>query len=99
MHVHGAAASSAAASHHHATTTSVINISHSPQPCGHDHNGVVAVTASSDAAHTRPLMTPSAAVLPESLAGTSFWTSFGDLQISSSPPGWSDRGYVSPLRV
>jgi hypothetical protein len=97
-----ASASPAHAGHHHSSTassTDLHSIGQARQPCGHDHNGIAAVTAASDAAHTRLIMTASAAVLPASLPAASVWTSAADLHSSNSPPGPSPRGFASPIRV
>ena len=102
-HIGDASASSAHASHHNHSSTAVSTALHSigqaPQPCGHDHNGMAAVTAPSGAARERLLTTASAAVLPASLQAASLWTSVADLHNSNSPPGHSLRGFASPIRI
>jgi hypothetical protein len=98
----GSASSPHTGHHHHSSTASSIalhTIDQAPQPCGHDHNGIPAVTASADAAHTRPLTTASAAVLPAIVPAASLWTSASDFHSSTSPPSPSVRGFASPIRV
>lgn len=97
-HIGGTAASPAHSGHHHAST-SLFGISQPPQPCGHDHNGVVAVTPASDLAHARPPTTASAAVLPAVLPSTVLGTSVSEFHDSNSPPGPSVRGFLSPIRI
>ena len=102
-HVAAAASTGHAGHHHHhsssASSTGRSSIGQAPRPCGHDHNGIKAVTPSSDAAHARPLPTAGAAVLPASRPAASLWASFSELHSSTSPPGPSVRGFASPLRV
>ena len=102
-HIGDASASSAHAGHHHHSSTAVSTVLHgigqAPQPCGHDHHNIAAVTASSDAVRARLLTSASAAVLPLSLPAPSRWTSVADLPSSSSPPGPSLRGFASPIRI
>lgn len=102
-HIGDASASSAHAGHHHHSSTAssiaLHNIGQAPQPCGHDHHNIAAVTASSDTARARPLTPASAAVLPPSLPAPSRWTSVADLHSSSSPPGLSLRGFAAPIRI
>jgi hypothetical protein len=102
-HIRDASASSPHTGHHHHSSTAssiaLHTIDQAPQPCGHDHNGIPAVTASSDASHTRPLTTASAAVLPATVPAASLWTSASDLHGSTSPPGPSVRGFASPIRI
>jgi len=101
-HVGDAFASSAHAGHHHhppnTLSTALHSIGQAPQPCGHDHHNITAVTASS-AARARLLTPVSAAVLPASLPAPSRWTSVADLHSSNSPPGPSLRGFASPIRI
>ena len=102
-HIALAAASTGHAGHHHHSSTASSTLLHSigqaPQPCGHDHHTIAAVTASSDAARARLLAPASAAVLPASLTAPSRWTSVADLPSSNSPPGPSLRGFASPIRI
>lgn len=85
--------------HHRHASTAPCSISQPPQPCGHDHNGVVAVTATSDVAHARALATAGVAVSPSSLLAPSLWTSVSGLHRSNSPPGSAVRGFASPIRI
>jgi hypothetical protein len=96
-HSHSAAASPAHAVHHHAANA--LSISQPPQPCGHDHHRVIAITAASDVAHVRPLTTVGDAVLPASLLSLSGWAPVSDLPSSNSPPGTALRGFVAPIRI
>jgi hypothetical protein len=99
-HIADSAGSSGhAGHHHHHGPTAASNIGQGSQPCGHDHNGIVAVRASSDAAHGRPATTANVAVLPVALPAASLATSVTDLCTSNSPPGPSVRGFVSPIRI
>jgi hypothetical protein len=93
------AGSAAHAAHHHHRSTILVSIAQSPQPCGHDHNGIVAVTASSDVAPAPPLMAASAALPAASPLMASPWTQIFDVHGSNSPPGTTLRGFASPLRV
>jgi hypothetical protein len=97
-HTHGGAASSAHSGHHH-TSTTLFSINQPQQPCGHDHDGLVAVTAASDRAHARSLTTAGVPVLPASLPALPLWTAVSDLHNSNSPPGPSVRGFASPIRI
>jgi hypothetical protein len=96
-HTHDAGAAPHAG--HHNAASALFSIDRSSPPCGHDHNGIVAVTASSDAGHARAPMTASAAVLPASLLPASLGTSVFGFHSSHSPPGTPLRGFVSPIRV
>ena len=102
-HIADASASSAHAGHHHHSSTAssiaLYSIDQAPQPCGHDHNGIAAITAASDASRTRPLTAASAAVLPATAPAASLWTSVSDFHSSTSPPGPSVRGFASPIRI
>jgi hypothetical protein len=97
-HTHAAAAAAPHAGHHDASSA-LFSIDRSSPPCGHDHNGIVAVTASSDAGHARARMTASAAMLPASLLPASFWTPAFGFHSSNSPPGTPLRGFASPIRI
>ena len=90
-HIGGASASPAHAGHHHASTAPS-GIGQPPQPCGHDHNGIVGDAASSDAASVRPLAPTNAAVVPASPLAR-------DVHGPNSPPGTFLRGVASPLRL
>jgi hypothetical protein len=98
-----AAASTAQAGHHHHSSTAssitLHSIGQAPQPCGHDHSGIAAVTAASNGARTRLPMNAGAAVLPASLPAASLRTSVSDFPSSTSPPGPSVRGFASPIRI
>ena len=99
-HIAGSAQSSGHAGHHHRhASTAASGIGQAPQPCGHDHNDVVAITASSDVAHARPFTTANAAVMPASLPAASLSTSVSDLDTSDSPPGRFLRGFTLPIRI
>lgn len=97
-HMGGASASPAHAGHHHAPTP-LASIGQPPQPCGHDHNGIVGVVASSDNANARPLTPASTAVMPASPVAPCLWMLAYDVDGSNSPPGTVLRGFASPLRV
>ena len=86
------------AGHHHASTAPS-DIGQPPQPCGHDHHGIVGVAASSGAASVRPLAPTSAAVVPASPLAPSLWMLARDVHGSNSPPGTFLHGVASPLRV
>ncbi|HEY3043655.1 MAG TPA: hypothetical protein VGJ39_06505 [Vicinamibacterales bacterium] len=96
-HMDGAAASTAHAGHHHGSTA-LFSISQPPQPCGHDHNGVVGIASSDGRAPVRSLA-PGAAVTPALSIIQSVSFSIRDVHGSSPPPGTPLRGFVSPLRV
>jgi hypothetical protein len=97
-HMGGPSASPAHAGHHHASTA-LFRIGQPPQPCGHDHNGIVGI-ASSDGASVRALAPANAAVLPAPLVDPSGWTAVAHaIDGSNSPPGTALRGFSSPLRV
>lgn len=102
-HIVPAADSTGHAGHHHhsstAASTARQNIGQAPQPCGHDHNGIAAVSASSDDARAQPLATAGAAVQPASTPAASLLTLVSDLHASNSPPGASVRGFASPIRI
>ena len=53
-HVHGAASSLAHAGHHHHAASPLASIDQAPQPCGHDHSGIVGVESNDGAAPARP---------------------------------------------
>ena len=97
-HARGGSASAAHAGHHHASAAR-FSISQPAQPCGHDHNGIVGVVASSDAASVRALAPSHAAVMPASLVAAAGWMSVFSAQGSNSPPGTALHGFASPLRV
>jgi hypothetical protein len=95
-HTHAAAAPHAG---HHDDSSALFSIDQSSPPCGHDHNAIVAVTASSAVVHAKALMTAGAAMLPASLLTASLSTPAFDFHSSNSPPGTTLRGFVSPIRV
>jgi hypothetical protein len=97
-HMGGASASPSHAGHHHASTA-LFSISQPPQPCGHDHNGIVGIASSSDSASARALAPASAAVMPAPPVNPSGWTAAHAIHGSKSPPGTTLRGFTSPLRV
>jgi hypothetical protein len=96
-HMDGAAASTAHAGHHHGSTA-LFSISQPPQPCGHDHNGVVGIASSDGGAPERSLA-PGTAVTPALPLIESVSFSLRDLHGSSPPPGTSLCGIASPLRI
>ena len=99
-HIAASKGSSGHAGHHHLASTAASNIGQTPQPCGHDHNGVVAaVRTSSDVAHKRLVTPANVVVLPVALTAASLTTSAFGLCASNSPPGPLVRGFASPIRI
>jgi hypothetical protein len=100
-HAGATAASPDHAGHHHHSTltlTGLSSIGQPPQPCGHDHNGIVGVARADDRASVRA-PAPGAAVMPTLPVVHSMWISIRVAHGSSSPPGTSLREFASPLRV
>ena len=97
-HMGDASPSPAHSGHHHASTAPP-GIGQPPQPCGHNHHGIVGVAASSGAAPVRPLAPTSAAVVPTSPLAPFFWMLPYEVRRSNSPPGTLLRGSASPLRI
>jgi hypothetical protein len=96
-HTHDAGAAPHAG--HHNAASALFSIDRSSPRCGHDHNGTVAVTASSDTGHARAPMTSSAAMLPASLPPASVRTPAFGFHSSNSPPGTPLHGFASPIRI
>jgi hypothetical protein len=93
------ASSGAHAGHHHHSSTPLSSIDRAPQPCGHDHSGIVGIAGSDNAAPVRALVHASTAVTPASLHARSVSISFPDVGSANSSPGVALRGFASPLRV
>jgi len=86
--------------HHHHASAAASHIGQTPQPCGHDHNGVVAaIRTSSDVAHKQLVTPANGVVLPVALTAASLMTSVVHRYASNSPPGPLVRGFASPIRI
>jgi hypothetical protein len=100
---HSAGHSTAHGVHHHDhAAMAIFHIDQAPQPCGHDHNGIIAVAASDirgdhtavvhDAGPANILISPGAFA---SSASAPTPATYG----SKSPPGITLSGFASPIRV
>jgi hypothetical protein len=96
-HTHEADAASPHAGHDRASTA-LFNIDQAPQPCGHDHHGIVGLAARSDDASVR-VLAPASGVMPTSPVTAPGLVPALFLTGSDSPPGTALRGFASPLRV
>jgi hypothetical protein len=104
VHGHSAAGSTVHGGHHHHdhAAMALFSIDRAPQPCGHDHNGIIGVAASDgDAAHASAVYSPAPinAQMPAPPVASSGCIGTLTVRTSKSPPGTSLRGFACPIRI